>query len=222
MIRHYLIIEEGELIVNRKECYNVPEFKVLFDRDKGSKTDLTGRNKYIACSELRYIFYAHEPRSEYYYAPKSLAHPIMLDLSGLPSTWKTDKVFEQAVEKYKTLQRLSSAGSAYFAADSALYEAGADTKYLAEIIKEQKEYLRGLLKSKSKASKEFSENDFTELTRIKTTLDGIMKAQNDQLAIIKRMPELSKTVKVLRENYSEEESDDHVMIGGGTKGNRED
>lgn len=222
MIRHYLIIEEGELIVNRKECYLIPEFKVLFDRDKGSKNDLSGRNKYIACSELRYIFYAHDPRSEYYNAPMSLAHSIMLDLSGLPSNWKTDKVFEQAVEKYKTLQKLSSAGSAYFAADSALYEAGADTKYLADIIKEQKEYLRGLLKSKSKASKELTDADFTELTKLTSTLNNIMKAQNDQLAIIKKMPELSKTVKVLRENYSEEESDDHVMVGGGHKGNRED
>lgn len=222
MIRQYLIIEDGDIVVNKKECYTIPEFKLLFDRDKGCKQDVTGKHKLLACSEMKYIYYHKDPRSEYYNAPISMSGQILKELSGVPDNWKEDKDFEKAIEKYKELQQLSAAGSAYFSADAALFDLGVDTRYTSEAIRELKLSIQFTLKQANKSNKEYKPEELDFIIKLSNQLNNIMKLQNDNIAIINRMPALSKTLKLLKEEYSEEDSGDQILVGGRNKGNRED
>jgi Zn-dependent M32 family carboxypeptidase len=222
MIRKYIIEEDGDIVVNKKECILLPEFKVLFDRDKGSKNDLKGKHQLVACGELKYIYYNYDPRSEFFNTPPHISHEIVRELSGLPDNWKTDKVFEKAVEMYKKLQRLSSAGSAYFSADSALYELGTDTKEVSDMIRELKNELKGVLSVKKKVNKEYNLEDLEFVTKIMGKLDTITSMQNNVINLINKMPGLSKTIKVLKEAYSEEDNENNIVVGNRTLGNRED
>lgn len=222
MTRQYLVIEDGNLVVNKKECYLIPEFKILFDRDKGNKLDLKGRHQLTACGELKYIYYHNDPRSDYFNTPLTMCHSILLDLSGLPDNWKTDKVFEQAIAKYKELQRLSSAGSAYFSADAALYDLGQDTKEFSDTIRELKQELRIALQTRNKRSKEYTLDELEITTKIMNKLENISKVQDNIISTINKMPKLTQTIKDLREQYAQEDNEDNVMVGGREKGNRED
>lgn len=222
MIRHYISEEEGEVVVQKKECYLIAEFKVLFDRDKGSKLDLKGKHQLVACGELKYIYYHADPRSEYFNAPLSMCHDILIDLCGLPDNWKTDKVFEKAIEKYKSLQNLSSAGSAYFSADAALFDMGADIRELTDILRDLKLELRSALKTRLKRSKEYTLEELEVVTKLQNKLEGINKIQDDVIKIINKMPTLSKTIKELKTNYSLEDNENNIVVGNRELGNRED
>ncbi len=221
MIRHYISEEEGELVIHKKEVFLIPEFKALFDRDKGSKLDLKGRHQLVACGELKYIYYHNDPRSEYFNAPLSVSHDIIIELSGLPDNWKTDKVFEKAIEKYKTLQTLSSAGSAYFSADAALFDMGADIKELTETIRDMKSELRVAIKTRSKRSKEYTLEELEVVTKLQNRLDGINATQNNIINIINKMPKLAQTIKELKTIYSQEDNENNILVGNRELGNRE-
>ena len=222
MIRHYISEEEGLLVIHKKEVYLIPEFKALFDRDKGNKQDLKGRHQLTACGELKYIYYHCDPRSEYFNAPLSACHSIILELSGLPDNWKTDKVFEKAIDRYKELQKLSSSGSAYFSADSALYEMGVDIKELSGLIREMKEELRTAIKSRLKRSKEYTLEELEVTTKIQNRLDGITKTQDNITSLINKMPTLTKTIRDLKIIYSQEDNENNILVGNRELGNRED
>jgi hypothetical protein len=221
MIRQYLVIEDGELVVNKKNCFLIPEFKVLFDRDKGCVKDITGRHKYLSCAEMKFIYLHNDPRSEYYNTPFHLCEHILRDLSGVPSNWKIDKAFTSAIEKYKELQSLSSAGSAYFSAEAALFDLGVDTRFTSDTIRTLKIDIQAMLKQHTKRSKEYTQQEYEVTVKLSNMLDGIMKLQNDNINIINKMPSLSKTIKDLKERYAEEDNDESVVVGGGHVFDRE-
>lgn len=222
MIRHYVGEEEGEVVVHKKQCYLIPEFKALFDRDKGSKKDVTGKHQLTACSEMKYIYFHKDPRSEYFNAPLSACHDILLDLSGLPDNWKTDKVFEQAIFKYKELQLLSSAGSAYFSADAALYEMGQDIREYSEYLRDMKTELRIAFKTRSKRSKEYTIEELEMVTKLLNKIDNINSTQNNIVSTINKLPTLTKTVKELKEIYAQEDNENNIVVGNRELGNREE
>jgi len=221
MVRHYVGEEDNEVVVYKAQCLLIPEFKALFDRDKGCKTDPRNRHNIVACGELKYIYYYNDPRSEYFNTPINASLNTVLDLSGLPEKWKTDKVFEAAVDKYKVLQRLSSAGKAYFSADAALYDLGEDTKELSEIVRELKTDIRIEIQSRQRKSKEYTLEELELVTRLINKLDGITKTQDHIINTINKMPKLITTIKTLKEQYAQEENENNMVIGGRELGNRE-
>lgn len=222
MTRQYIGEEDGDIVIHKKQCLLVPEFKILFDRDKGSKQDLKGKNQIVACGELKYIYYHCDPRSEFFNTPLSACHSILMELSSLPDNWKTDKVFELAIDKYKALQKLSSAGSAYFSADAALYEMGDDTRELSDIIREIKSELRMAVKVRTKRSKEYTLEELEVTTKLLSKIDSILNIQNNIVSIINKMPTLTKTIKDLKEQYSQEDNEHQIVVGDRQLGNRED
>lgn len=222
MTRQYIGEEDGNLVIHKKECLLIPEFKLLFDRDKGSKQDLKGKHQLVACGELKYIYYHNDPRSDFFNTPLTACHDILIELSGLPDNWKTDKVFENAIAKYKTLQKLSSAGSAYFSADAALYDMGEDTKELSDIIREIKQELRTAVKTRTKRSKEYTLEELEVTTKLLTKLESITKIQDNIVSVINKMPKLTQTIKDLREQYSQEDNEHQIVVGDRQLGNRED
>jgi len=222
MVRHYVGEEENEIVVFKKQCLIIPEFKELFDRDKGCKADPNGRKQLVACAELKYIYYYNDPRSEYYNTPLSASQDTVRDLSGVPKNWKTDKVFDKAVEKYKELQRLSSAGKAYFSADAALYDLGADTSELLEIVRDLKTDLRVAVQLTQKKTKEYTLEELELVTKLINKLDNVTNTQDKIINIINKLPKLITTIKSLKEQYAQEDNEGEMLIGGREKGNRED
>lgn len=221
MVRHYVGEEDNEVVVFKKQCFLIPEFKVLFDRDKGCKQDPSGRKQMIACGEMKYIYFYNDPRSEYYNTPLNASLDTVLDLSGLPKNWKIDKVFEQAIDKYKELQRLSSAGMAYFSADAALYDLGEDTKELSSIVRELKSEIRLELKQRQKKNKEYTLEDLEFVTKLINKLDAVTKTQDNILNVINKIPKLILTIKSLKEQYAQEDNEHQTLIGDRELGNRE-
>lgn len=222
MVRHYIGEEGNEVVVHKKQCFQIPEFKALFDRDKGCKQDPKGRHQVVACGELKYIYYYNDPRSEYFNTPIGASQNTVMDLSGLPANWKTDKVFDKAVAKYKELQKLSSAGKAYFSADAALYDLGEDTQELLEIVREQKAELRVFLRSIEKKNKEYTLEELELVTKTINKLDAITNTHDKIIGTINKLPKLILTIKSLKEQYAQEEEENNVVVGGRELGNRED
>lgn len=222
MTRQFIGEEDGDIVIHKKECLLISDFAVLFKRDKGSKKDVQGKHQLVACGEMKYIYYHLDPRSDYYNTPISIAHPHIIELSGLPDNWKVDKVFEKACEKYKELQQLSSLGSAYFSSESALLELGLDTKDLLDIVRTLKADLKEAIKTTSKKNKEYTLEELELVTKVLSKLDAINKVQNNIIALINSMPKLTLTIKDLKEQYSQEDNENNTVVGDRQLGNRED
>jgi hypothetical protein len=222
MTRQFIGEEDGDIVIHKKECLLINDFAVLFKRDKGSKKDLQGKHQIVACGEMKYIYYHLDPRSEFYNIPLGICHIHIIELSGLPDNWKVDKVFEKACEKYKDLQQLSSLGSAYFSADSALFELGHDTKDLLDIVRTLKGELKEAVKTTSKKNKEYTLEELEIVTRLLGKLDAINKVQSNIIALINSMPKLTTTIKDLKEQYSQEDNESNIVVGDRQLGNRED
>lgn len=222
MTRQFIGEEDGDIVVHKKECLLINDFAVLFKRDKGSKEDLKGKHQIVACGEMKYIYYHLDPRSDFYNTPLSIAHKHIIELSGLPDNWKTDKVFEKACEKYKEFQQLSSLGSAYFSADSALFELGHDTKDLLDIVRTLKAELKAAIGTTSKSKKEYTLEELELVTKLLAKMDAINKVQNNIIALINSIPKLTNTIKDLKEQYSQEDNENNTVVGDRQLGNRED
>lgn len=222
MTRQFIGEEDGDIVIHKKECLLIADFAILFKRDKGSKKDLQGKHQIVACGEMKYIYYHLDPRSEFYNIPLSVAHAHIIELSGLPDNWKTDKVFEKACDKYKEFQQLSSLGSAYFSADSALYELGHDTKDLLDIIRNLKAELKVAVQVASRKNKEYTSDELELVTKILSKLDTVNKVQSNVIALINSMPKLTNTIKELKEQYSQEDNENNTVVGDRQLGNRED
>lgn len=222
MTRQFIGEEDGNIVVHKKECLLIADFAILFKRDKGSKEDLKGKHQIVACGELKYIYYHLDPRSEFYNIPLSVVHSHIIELSGLPDNWKTDKIFEKACDKYKEFQQLSSLGSAYFSADSALYELGHDTKDLLDIVRVLKAELKAAIGTASKSKKEYTLEELELVTKLLAKMKAITGVQNDIIALINSIPKLTLTIKDLKEQYSQEDNENNTVVGDRQLGNRED
>lgn len=222
MTRQFIGEEDGDIVIHKKECLLIADFAILFKRDKGSKKDLQGKHQLVACGEMKYIYYHLDPRSDFYNTPLSISHPHIIELSGLPDNWKVDKVFEKACEKYKDFQQLSSLGSAYFSADSALFELGHDTKDLLDIVRTLKAELKEVVKTTSKKNKEYTLEELELITKVLGKLDAINKVQTNIISLINGMPKLTTTIKDLKEQYSQEDNENNTVVGDRQLGNRED
>lgn len=222
MNRQYIGEENGEIVLHKKEITLIPEFKILFDRDKGSINDLKGRHQLVACGEMKFIYYHNDPRSEFFNTPLSACKETLMDLCTLPANWKIDKAFDAAVARYKKLQVLSSAGNAYFAADAALYDRGDDVKELTDIIRDIKSELRAVLKTRTKNVKDFKPEDFELIAKVMSKIEGILSIQTNIDKLINGMPKLTNTIKELREQYAQEDNEQQIVVGDRQLGNRED
>lgn len=85
---------EGYTLSISEEAFLLAPFKKIWQRDKSKTKDK-------ALTELGYIYFMEDPRSDYqvYIDPKERAKQIKLG-EGLPDSWKPDKVVEEAQKFY--------------------------------------------------------------------------------------------------------------------------
>ena len=90
-------IQNGKVILNPTTLW-VPEFKVLWDRDKK-------KNKDRAIAEISYIVFLHSYQSPYQaYSEKEREKKVLEDFFKGVEDWKPDDKVKAAIKKYKELQ----------------------------------------------------------------------------------------------------------------------
>lgn len=84
-----------------EEALALKPFKKIWDRDKT-------KNKDRAISELSYIYFMIDPRSDYQYLTDEEERSLsIIEGEGLPKTWKPDKLVQEAMNFYASFKTTS-------------------------------------------------------------------------------------------------------------------
>lgn len=93
---------EGYQITIEPEALLLKPFKVIWDRDRS-------KNKNKALTELGYIYFFADPRSDYQYIiDESDRINAIKEGEGLPNDWKPDVKIKEAIEFYKQFKSTSA------------------------------------------------------------------------------------------------------------------
>lgn len=213
---YFILNKDKELEINKPEVKKVPEYKALFDRDKGNKA-----TQMLACDELFYIYLVHDVRSKYYNLDLEEKKIKAKKDAKLPDKWKEDEKLENAVIRYKEDFKLSSSGNAYAVAERAAYTMSEDTSIMQDnLIRLKREAQGKLNKLQSDTIGELEKA--TIINEYLAIVSNITKIQKDILTNIKEFKGLNKLVKDLAIEFAEDGGSLRVVVGGGTVGNREE
>ena len=95
--------DNGEFVIKNHNILHNKSFKIIFRRDRGGIADPQARKKVFAYKEFAYIFYMADPSS--YTIVNGLSdedrHKYAVKASGLPTSYKSDEVVEQAISFYR-------------------------------------------------------------------------------------------------------------------------
>ena len=85
-----------------EEAFALKPFKQIWNRDKS-------QNKDRAISELSYIYFMQDPRSDYQYlVDEEERAKAIIEGEGLPSDWKPDKLVKEALDFYNQFKPTSA------------------------------------------------------------------------------------------------------------------
>src|SRR5688572_23745041 len=90
------------------ELLGVKAFAKIIHRDRGSKRDSQGRNKFKAATELAYVYHMCDPASPYFQYEEELRREKVIE-DFLPKGWEPDAYIQEAIEKYRELKLTPSA-----------------------------------------------------------------------------------------------------------------
>lgn len=216
----FVLNSSKELEINKPELLKIKEYEALFKRDKGSKKDLSGNKKLIACGEILYIYLVYDVRSSYYLLPTAIKKEKAKKDADLPDNWKEDEVLNKAITRYLDDFKLSSAGQAYVVAEKAYHSFSSDVSLAQDAITNLS-YLLRLKLSKIEASN-IGEGELVNIgNEMSAILEKLNNIQKKVLDNIKDFPKLGNTVKELSVKFSEEGGTFKTPVGGGELGNRE-
>jgi hypothetical protein len=219
----FILSPAGELEINKPEVRKVPEFRVLFDRDTGSRGDSDGRKKYIATAELYYIYLVHDIRSLYSNLDLEARKERARVDANLPANWKEDTTLNKAVEVYKDLFKLSADGSAYIIAERLYYTTTKDVEYMIDSTIELKTLLLGIM-NKLKGGPSTKLGDVEKLTlagEAQAIIKQMTVNQKSMLDNAKQFDSLSKLINQLALNFLASEGSLKTPVGGGEINERE-
>lgn len=223
----FVLNSYGELEINKLEVRKIPEYDILFKRDRGSDGDYNGSKKLIACAEIYYIYLVYDVRSIYYNLPLEQRKLKAIKDCKFKDTWKETKELDNAILRYKEDFKLSAAGMAYVVAEKSYRTFTKDTQDLLEELVDNKNMLNNLLKvhkNRDTGTGLKLKDDFALTTRVQeiaAVINEIVKAQGQIMANIKSFASLGDAVKLLATKFIEEGGNLKVPVGGGDLGNRE-
>lgn len=85
-----------------EEAFLLKPFKAIWNRDRSE-----GKNK--ALTELGYIYFMEDPRSDYQYiVDREDRHKAILESEGMKSDWKPDKLVKEAMAFYSSFKSTSA------------------------------------------------------------------------------------------------------------------
>lgn len=218
----FILNTQGELEVNKPEARNIKAFKVLFDRDKGSPGDASGKKQLIACRELYYIYLVYDVRSIYYNLPLVVKKEKARETANLPDNWKEDVKLDEAVETYLEYFKLSSAGKAYSVAERAYHSLASDAELIQEEIVSLKHMLTTRIKTLEKSNKLGNVELQSILEETTKLMSELVKLQGSLIDNIGKFDKAGETVKKLAAKFAEEGGSLKTPVGGGELYNREE
>lgn len=93
---------EGYKVVVSEEAFAIKVFRQIWNRDKTV-------NKDKALSELGYIYFMEDPRSDYQYIiDEEDRSKAIIEAEGLSKNWKPDKLVKEAMAYYSSIKTTSS------------------------------------------------------------------------------------------------------------------
>lgn len=93
---------EGYKLNISEEAFALKPFKQIWNRDRTA-----GKDK--AISELGYIYFMMDPRSDYQFlVDKTERSKAIIEGEGLPASWKPDKVIDEAMVLYDSMKPASA------------------------------------------------------------------------------------------------------------------
>lgn len=97
-----LLKYEGFKVTIAPEALALAPFKKLWNRDRSV-------NKDRAISEISYVYFMVDPRSDYQYlVDEDERSKAIIEGEGLPNGWKPDKLVIEAITFYKSLRSTSA------------------------------------------------------------------------------------------------------------------
>jgi hypothetical protein len=214
------LVKNGILEINKPEAREIPEYKALIVRDKGTEGDSEGRKKQGAMRELLYIYLILDPRSMYYNLSKEERKELAKAHCKFPDNWKPDELMQDAAKRYKKDMVLTGTGKAYVAAEQALFSVSSDAEFFQEQIDQYKHMLAK--RNKLVLGGNLGETEKTAtMAEISALMQDMINLQDKLLKNIDKIPKLQETVTTLLNKYMEEEGGKKAVYGGGSLGNRE-
>lgn len=198
----------------------IPEFKQIIWKDKGSKGDYDGRLKHQAKRIFLYIYYVADPRSTCANLALTDRKNKARSLAGLEEDWKETQLIVAAIVVYKDLLELSATANSYYAAEKALYALAEDIKWAHEECENHKTLLRAKIKEANSKST-VGLVDVAAMKEYSAIVTALSKAQDTLADLIERLPKLKKTVDELAAKFAEEGGGKARIHGGRELGNRE-
>lgn len=97
-----LLKYEGYKLVIDPEALVLAPFKKIWNRDKTV-------NKDKAISEIGYVYFMIDPRSDYQYlVDEEERSAAIIEGEGLPASWKPDKLIKEAMDLYSSFKPASA------------------------------------------------------------------------------------------------------------------
>lgn len=99
----FVINSDGVLEINKPEAREIPAFKEMLARDKGSPGDHDGRKKLVAFKEFMFIHLYYHPLSTLRDLEDKERFKTARGLSNLNSDWEIDSLIEDGGKELKNI-----------------------------------------------------------------------------------------------------------------------
>lgn len=214
-IQLFIIDEDGNLIINKNELTNIPEYRNILNRKNKDKT------KYKSFQELLFIYLMMNPNSMYMDLPEADRMARVIAHCGFEDTWTPDLVVLDAMERYREDLKLDALIYAYHSSRQGIYAMSSDINLIGDInegirtkIKEDKAIIN---------SDEYNEMDKQEARlRLQNNTDLLINNNEKVMKLNDKYPKALDTTEILYKKMINKRDEDSKVYGGGKLGNREE
>lgn len=212
-------LENQLLVIDKDEVRAIPEFRVILERDKGSKGDVDGRKKYRAFKEFMYIYFIADYESwtnKGGYNDKEKHNFAVVD-ADLEPTFKPDAEIKAAIAKYSQTQL------AMLPALSTLSTMVKGLKIADKISQNIIENIELSMEAHKEKKRKAAENNEPLNAGDDLVLTQALVNQLEQLMdISNKIPKTIDTLEKIEDRLAKDKSGASVGRGGKEIGNRAD
>jgi hypothetical protein len=210
-------IEQDELVLDRDYLRGIPEFKVILERDRGSKGDADGRKKFRAWQEFMYIyivssFYSYPNKGGY---NEKDTHKAAITESNLEEDFKPDPLIKAAIVKNRELEK--AVVPTLNTINTVLKGLKISDKISESII----DNIESIIDKEEKKNKECLERGETiDIANNIIITEALIKQLEQLTKIANSLPKTIDTLQDLYVKLSKEEAGQVLARGGKKIGNR--
>lgn len=226
-------IVDGELSINKDYVRGLPKFRVILERDKGSKGDQDGRKKFKAFKEFMYIYmrgslFSYINKGGY---NEKEAHKESVRASKLDEDFKPDLTIREAIEEYRRIQIIALPTlSTIYSVLKGLKASDEVIQIILEGIEERVETYRQAKKNKKEREESKAKsglfpagsNPPENIVDEVVVIDGAISQIEKLISLGNKIPTIINTLEALDERLKKEQSGTNLVRGGREKGSRAD